>query len=130
MLIAELQRLIGPVPEEQYDDVRPAPAGLVGLSAEMCVVLQRYAPVGCPLWPPLASSGYAALLWGVQQTVFCALTWDASTFGWAALARWWDMSWSSPALLELLLVGTWPAGRQRATPPRGTGRSPGLRGLC
>jgi hypothetical protein len=51
VLIAELQRLIGPVPEEQYDDVQPAPVGLAELSAEMCSILQSYAPVGCPLWP-------------------------------------------------------------------------------
>jgi hypothetical protein len=112
MPIAELQRLIGPVPEEQYDDARPAPAGLAELSAELCDILrvQRYAQVGCPLWPPLASSAYGALLRGEQQTVFCALTWDASTFGWAALARWWDMSGPEPVLRELLLVGTWPDG--------------------
>jgi hypothetical protein len=42
--------------------------------------------------------------------VFCALSWDASTFGWAALARWWDMSGPAPALRELLLVGTWQDG--------------------
>jgi hypothetical protein len=42
--------------------------------------------------------------------MFCALTWDASTFGWAALAHWWDVSGPSPVLQKLLLVGTWPAG--------------------
>jgi hypothetical protein len=72
--------------------------------------LERYAPMGCPLWPPVASSAYGALLRGEQQTVFCALTWDASTHGWAALARWWDMPGPEPVLRELLLVGTWPDG--------------------
>ncbi len=89
--------------------VRPSPAGLVELSAEMCCVPQRYAPAGCPFWPPLASSANAALLRGEAQAVFCALTWDASTFGWA-LARRWDVSGPSPVLQELLLVGTWPVG--------------------
>ncbi len=42
--------------------------------------------------------------------MFCALTWDASTFRWAALARWWDMSGPAPVLRQLLLVGTWPDG--------------------
>jgi hypothetical protein len=42
--------------------------------------------------------------------VFCALTWDSSTFGWAALTRWWDMSRPAPVLRELLLVGMWPDG--------------------
>jgi hypothetical protein len=42
--------------------------------------------------------------------VFCAPTCDASTFGWAALARWWDVSGPWPVLQVLLLVGTWPFG--------------------
>jgi hypothetical protein len=110
VLVAELQCLVGSVPEAQYDEVRPAPAGLAELSAELCGVLQRYGPAGCPLWPPLASSAYGALLRGEEQAVFCALTWDASTFGWAALARWWDTSGPVPVRREQLLVGTWPAG--------------------
>jgi hypothetical protein len=47
VLVTELQRLMGPVPEEEYDDIGPAPEG--GLSAEMCGVLARYAPAGRPL---------------------------------------------------------------------------------
>ena len=109
VLVTELQRLMGPVPEDEYDDIGPAPAGLVtvDLSAELCRVLARYAPVGRPLWPPPASTAYAALLRG---ELHCALTWDASTFCWAALARWWDLSGLGPVARELLLVGTRPAG--------------------
>ena len=110
VLITEMQRLMGPVPEEEYDDIGPAPEGLVALSAELCSVLERYAPAGCPLWPPPASSAYAALLRGDAPALYCAVTWDASTFGWAALARWWDLSGLAPVARELLLVGTWPAG--------------------
>ena len=36
VLVTEFQRLMGPVPEEEYDDIGPAPAGLAELSAEMC----------------------------------------------------------------------------------------------
>jgi hypothetical protein len=64
VLVTELQRLMGPVPEEEYDDIGPAPDGLAGLSAEMCGVLARYVPAGRPLWPPPASTAYAALLRG------------------------------------------------------------------
>ena len=110
VLVTEFQRLMGPVPEEEYDDIRPAPAGLVDLSAEMCGVLARYAPAGRPLWPPPASTAYAALLRGEAPALYCALTWDASTFGWAALARWWDLSGRDPVARDLLLVGTWPDG--------------------
>ena len=108
VLVTELQRLMGPVPEEEYDDIGPAPAGLEELSAEMCSVLARYAPLGRPLWPPPASSAYATFLRGEAPALFCALTWDASTFGWAALARWWDLAGPSPVSREQLLVGTWP----------------------
>ena len=110
VLVVELQRLMGSVPEELYDEVRPAPAGLAALSAETCHILRRYGPPGCPLWPPLASSAYGSFLRGEEQAVFCALTWDASTNGWAALARWWDLTGLTPQLEELLLIGTWPAG--------------------
>jgi hypothetical protein len=137
VLIAELQRLMGPVPMEQYDEVRPAPASPVELSAEMCCVLQCYAQVGCPIWPPLASSAYAALLREEEQTVFCSLTWDASTFGWAALARWWDVSGTSPRVAchgAAGAVARWHVpsrlGRQLATLSRDTGRGSGVRGLC
>ena len=108
VLVTELQRLMGPVPEDEYDDIGPAPAGLEELSAEMCSVLARYAPLGRPLWPPPASSAYATFLRGEAPALFCALTWDASTFGWAALARWWDLAGPSPVSREQLLVGTWP----------------------
>jgi hypothetical protein len=43
-----------------------------------------------------------------------ALTWDASTHGWAALLRWWDTSKAAPVLRDLLLVGSWPTGENIA----------------
>ncbi len=49
--------------------------------------------------------------------MFCALTQDASTYGWAALARWRDISGPAPVLREPLLVGTWPAGRDVSKQP-------------
>ena len=55
-------RLLGPPVEESYDWPGPAPAGLPELAEEMRAVLLRYGPAGCPLWPPVASSAYAALL--------------------------------------------------------------------
>ena len=63
-----------------------------------------------PLWPPVASSAYAALLSGEERSHLCRLTWDASSVGWAALARWWALSGSEWSLRDLLPVGTWPAG--------------------
>ena len=108
--LAELARLMGPVSEDLYDEPRPAPEGLADLSAELCEILRSFAPSGSPLWPPLASSAYASLLRGEERSVFCSLTWDASPFGWAALARWWDLAGPDPVLRDLLLVGSWPAG--------------------
>ncbi len=50
VMVTEMHRLMGPVPEEEYDVLCPAQDGLVDLSAEMCCVLARYAPAGRPLW--------------------------------------------------------------------------------
>ncbi len=63
----------------------------------------RYGPPGAPLWQPVASSAYGALLSGEEKSLFCALTLDASP---AALARWWSASGPEPVLQELLLVGS------------------------
>jgi hypothetical protein len=76
---------------------------------EMRAILLRYGPSGTPLWPPVASSAYAALLSGEEMALFCAVTWDASTHGWAAMAVWWDAAGAEPERRELLLVGSWPA---------------------
>ncbi len=71
--------------------------------------VQQSPLAGRPLWPPPTSTAYAALLRGEAPAVYCTLTWDASTFCWAALAWWWDLAGQDPAARELLLVGTWPA---------------------
>jgi hypothetical protein len=60
------------VPEEEHDDVGPAPWACSG----------RHRP----------RLPYAALLGGGGAALFCALAWDAPTLGWAAPARWWDLS--------------------------------------
>jgi hypothetical protein len=105
--VAELACLIGPVADEDYDRPRPAPAGLAELADDCASVIRRFAPLGTPLWPPVPSSAYAALLAGVRETPFWVLTWDASSPGWAALLRWRD---GTGPLQERLCVGTWPDG--------------------
>ncbi len=84
----------------------------------MRAVILRYGTAGCPLWPPVASSAYAALLCGEEKSLFCSVTWDASTHGWAAVAVWWSPWQPTPSFAptppwrgelecrELLLVGT------------------------
>ena len=125
--VTEMQRLMGPqsregpdegalpspyspTASEHYDRLGPPPVGLAELASEMDAIVVRYGPLGAPLWPPVASSAYAALLSGEELALFCALTWDASPSGWAALARWWSCAGPEPVLLELLLVGSWPDG--------------------
>jgi hypothetical protein len=73
-------------------------------------LLAGYGLLGVPLCPHVASSAYAALLSGEEKSLFCALTWDASPVGWAALGRWWSRSGLDWMLQEILLVGTWPLG--------------------
>jgi hypothetical protein len=87
----------------------------------MQAVILRYGPAGCPLWPPIASSAHAALLCGEEKSLFCSVTWDASTHGWAAVAVWWGPGQPTPSWVpaplwrgelerrDLLLVGSWPA---------------------
>jgi hypothetical protein len=110
VFVSELACLMGPTPEEIYDRPLPPPPGLPALADELRSVLNRYGSAGVPLWPPVLSSAYAAMISGNVKDAFCSLTWDASTFGWAGLARWWDLSGSCPVLRDLLLLGTWPAG--------------------
>jgi hypothetical protein len=55
----------------------------------------------------VVSSAYTALLSGEEKLLFCAPTWEASTVGWAVLARWWTLSWPEPVLHELLLLCSW-----------------------
>jgi hypothetical protein len=100
-----------------YDRPAPALAGLAELAAEMDALLVRYGPLGVLLWPRVASSAYAALLSGEEKSLLCALTWDASPVGWAALGRWWSRSGSIWELRELHLVGTWPAGWDTSEQP-------------
>ena len=79
---------MGTVPEDHlYDVPRALPDGLAALAGEMAEAIRHYGPLGAPLWPPVASSAYAALLSWVERSLFCALTWDASPVGWAGLAR-------------------------------------------
>jgi hypothetical protein len=112
ILVTEMARMQGPSTEESYDWPGPGPTGLPELATEMRDVLLRYGSAGCPLWPPVASSAYAALLCGEdseEQALFCSVTWDASTHGWAAVALWWDLLGAEPVKHDLLLVGSWPA---------------------
>ena len=108
--VTEMQRLMGSVPEDRYDVPVPLPVGLAALAVEMRDVIVRFGPLGSSLWPPVASSAYAAMLSGEERLLFCGVTWDASPLGWAGLARWWDLSGPEPVLRDLLLLGSWPAG--------------------
>ena len=51
---------------------------------------------------------------GLVAALYCAVTWDASTFGWAELARWWDLSGPAPEAWELLLVETAEMPKEKA----------------
>ena len=108
ILVTEMRCLLGPKDEASYDWPGSAPAGLPELAVEMRAIIVRYGSAGCPLWPPVASSAYAALLCGEEKVLFCSVTWDASTHGWAAVAVWWDASGDEPEKRDLLLVGSWP----------------------
>jgi hypothetical protein len=82
-----------------------------------------------PLWHPVASSAYASLLSGEEKMLLCALTWDSSPVGWAALARWWCHAVPEPARPA---AGRLRAGRMerlRAAVPRRVGQCPRLRGI-
>ncbi len=105
--VAELALSIGQIAEAFYDQPRPAPTGLQELDADCADLIWCFAPSGVQLWPAVPSSAYAAMLTGAKETPFCALNWDASLSGWAALLRWWD---GLCPLQEKLCLGTWRAG--------------------
>jgi hypothetical protein len=50
----------------------------------MGAVVERLGSFGTPLWPPVASTAYASLLFGEEKKLFCSPTWDSSPVGWAA----------------------------------------------
>ncbi|MFN5017560.1 hypothetical protein [Bradyrhizobium sp.] len=110
ILVTELGRLVGTVDESDYDAPRLVTGELRELSCEMEAVVERYGEAGVPLWPPVASSAYAAFMRGDLGPEYYALSWDASTHGWAALLRGWNSAPPGSVLREELLVGTWPLG--------------------
>jgi hypothetical protein len=88
--VALFTSIIGTDQEPTYD----APVQLPPAVAEAAIfirgVLEDYAELGRPLWPPVASSLYDAFLscsTGDAQVVI--LSWDSSVHGWGAVLRWW-----------------------------------------
>ena len=111
VLATEILCLVGAVEESQYDTPFPVTAAMVDLAAELRSVITKYHGAGRPLWPLVPSSGYRVFLeGGMPDAVAFALTWDASTRGWAALLRWWETVRGRRELCEHLFIGTWPAG--------------------
>lgn len=117
ILATELGRLIGTVDESLYDKPRAITTELRSLAGELESVVDRYSESGAALWPPVASSCYASFMRGELGLEFFSLTWDASTFGWAALLRWWERADQSMTLREELLIGTWPFGEDVSEQP-------------
>jgi hypothetical protein len=68
---AELPSAYAPNASDHYDQLSPLPAGLSELAAETDYIITRYGPLGAPLWPPVASSAYAALLSSEEQSLYC-----------------------------------------------------------
>ena len=91
---------------------------MVELAGELCRVIEKFHAAGRPLWPLVPSSGYRMFLEGrLDAGAAFALTWDASSNGWAALLRWWEHRQSRRVSCEHLLIGTWPAGASVAEQP-------------
>ena len=114
VLATEIECLLGPVGEADYDRKVAVTGEMRGLAREIRMVVERFSAQGVPLWPPVPSSAYAAFLRGDERQVFFSLTWDASPLGWAALVRWWSADTGSRFLREQLLIGTWPEGEDVA----------------
>ena len=107
--------LLGSVPETKYDSPVAVDDEMRDLAREARFIVERFQSSGRPLWPRVPSSLYREfLLRPVVGGLSFSLTWDASPHGWAAVLRWWDSTGAAPALRDLLLVGTWPAGEDVA----------------
>jgi hypothetical protein len=88
--VALFTSIIGTDQEQAYD----APVQLPPAVAEAAIfirgVLEDYAELGRPLWPPVASSLYDAFLSGSTGDARVVIfSWDSSVHGWGAVLRWW-----------------------------------------
>lgn len=111
VLATEILCLTGPVDVSEYDTPMPVTEAMAGLAGELTRVIKRFHPAGRPLWPMVPSTGYRRFLeGGLDDGAAFALTWDASTRGWAALLRWWEAQHGQRTLCRRLLIGTWPVG--------------------
>jgi hypothetical protein len=100
---AELPSAYAPTASDHYDQLSPLPASWPPRWTTSS------GPLGALLWPPVASSAYAALLPSEGQSLYCSLTWDASPSRWAGLARWGSHAGPEPVLLDQLFEGSWLA---------------------
>jgi hypothetical protein len=105
------------VEESAYDNRRPITSDFWSLAREIeAAVVERYGKAGVPLWLLVASSAYGSFLREELGDEFFALTWDASTRGWAALLRWWVReAGSEEASADRDVTGR--GGRERAALP-------------
>jgi hypothetical protein len=89
--VALFSAVIGTEKEPDYNHVITLPAAISSAAVFIREVLEEYATLGRPLWPPVASSLHAAFLAGETGSArIVVITWDASLHGWGMVLRWWD----------------------------------------
>lgn len=82
------------VPGADLDDLdshHPMSSSLLKAGQTLLELVERFAPLGSPMWPWVPSSLYGRFLRrelaGMRLAV---IIWDSSVHGWGAIIRWWD----------------------------------------
>jgi hypothetical protein len=86
--VALISSVIGTDGDPVYDTPVSVPPIVCEAAVFIRSVLEEYAESGRPLWPPVASSLYAAFLAGdAGPARVVVITWDSSVHGWGARVR-------------------------------------------
>jgi hypothetical protein len=89
--VALLSVVIGTDGDPIYDTPVAVPPAVCESPVFIRQVLEDYAEVGRPLWPPVPSSLYDSFTAGqTGDARVVTITWDSSVHGWGAVVRWWD----------------------------------------
>ena len=107
--VALFSSIIGTDGDPEYDQTISLPPAVSEAAVFIRGVLEDFATLGRPLWPPVPSTLHAAFLANETGSARIAvITWDASLHGWGMVLRWWDCKDGS------VIVGTLPESEHMA----------------
>lgn len=76
---------------DDLDSLHPMSSSLLKAGQTLLDLVERFAPLGSPMWPYVPSSLYGRFLRGELAGMrLVVIIWDSSVHGWGAIIRWWD----------------------------------------